>query len=251
VSGAERLETEFCFLFTAARLRDERPRRQNVTTMRRILLIVAFVMISASSGAGFVITVQAADHSKPAGRPAAFADNVQTTEALLTALEHKDLEAIVGRLAPEVVLVLPLAPDGDNDPRNVDRFEGREAVRSALWRNFVAYKRIAFVNKVITPSADGRVIFVEAQGQFETVHGRPYHNVYLIKVVFNEAGAVTRIEEWTNPVTASMTWGFPLGSAAVPRFTAVGLAITVGVVSGVFVFLLRRPRWPSQVGKAV
>lgn len=228
----ERLETEVSFPFTAAWLRDYRPRWQNVTTMWRLLLIVSIVMIFSSSGAGFRITVQAEDPSKPAVRSAGFADNVRTAEVLLAALEHEDLEAIVSRLDPEVVLVLPLAPDGDNTPGNVDRFAGREAVRSALWRNFIAYKRIAFVDEVITPSADGRVIFMEAQGQFETLHGRPYRNVYLIKMVFNEVGAVILIEEWTNPVTASMTWGFPLGSATIPRFTAVGLAVAVGVICG-------------------
>jgi hypothetical protein len=63
----------------------------------------------------------------------------------------------------------------------------------------------------MTPSIDGRVIFVEARGDFVTLAGRSYRNVYLIKLVFDDAGAVTRIEEWTNPVTASLTWGFPLG----------------------------------------
>ena len=65
---------------------------------------------------------------------------------------------------------------------------------------------------MITPSHDGQVIFVEARGDFLTLDGRPYRNVYLIKLVFDAAGAVTRIEEWTNPVTASLTWGFPLGA---------------------------------------
>jgi ketosteroid isomerase-like protein len=201
-------------------------------TVRRLLLLMSLLIIFVLDGPTVMLTGQAAEHSASTSSRDALVDNVRTVEALLAALENEDLEAVLGHLAADVDLVLPLAPDGDNDPRNVDRYEGREAVRSALWRNFVAYKRIAFVDKVITPSADGRIIFVEAHGQFETLHGRPYHNVYLIKLVFNEAGTVTRIAEWTNPVTASMTWGFPLGSAAVPRFTAVGLAIAVGVVSG-------------------
>jgi len=95
-------------------------------------------------------------------------------------------------------------------------------VRALLWRTFLAYRRIAFVNDVITPSSDGRVIFVEARGDFLTLDGRPYRNVYLIKLVFDDAGAVTRIEEWTNPVTASQTWGFSLETLPMPPPIAAG-----------------------------
>ena len=117
--------------------------------------------------------------------------------------------SILPRLTEEVQLVLPLAPDGNNEPTHIDRFAGRQAVRNLLWRTFLAYRRIAFVDSVITPSSDGQVIFVEARGDFLTLDGRSYRNVYLIKLVFDDAGAVTRIEEWTNPVTAALTWGFP------------------------------------------
>jgi ketosteroid isomerase-like protein len=168
-------------------------------------------------------------HSFPAGgqegRPQladAVAHNVRTAEVLVAALEHEDLEAILARLAEEVTLVLPLAPDGNNDSANIDRFAGRESVRGALWRTFLAYRRIAFVDSVITPSRDGQVIFVEARGDFLTLDGRPYRNVYLIKLVFDDAGAVTRIEEWTNPVTASLTWGFSLGPHPAPPTISTG-----------------------------
>jgi ketosteroid isomerase-like protein len=149
------------------------------------------------------------------------AGNARTTEALIAALEQEDLETILAGLAEEVTLVLPLAPDGNNDPTHVDRFEGRQAVRDLLWRTFLAYRRIGFVDGVVTPSSDGRVIFVEARGDFVTLDGRSYRNVYLFKLVFDDEGAVTRIEEWTNPVTASLTWGFPIGaSPAGPAISA-------------------------------
>jgi ketosteroid isomerase-like protein len=94
-------------------------------------------------------------------------------------------------------------------------------VRDLLWRTFLAYRRIGFVDGVVTPSSDGRVIFVEARGDFVTLDGRSYRNVYLFKLVFDDEGAVTRIEEWTNPVTASLTWGFPIGaSPAGPAISA-------------------------------
>jgi ketosteroid isomerase-like protein len=95
-------------------------------------------------------------------------------------------------------------------------------VRNLLWRTFLAYRRIAFVDSVITPSSDGQVIFVEARGDFLTLDGRSYRNVYLIKLVFDDAGAVTRIEEWTNPVTAALTWGFPLSPLPTQRPIAAG-----------------------------
>jgi ketosteroid isomerase-like protein len=142
--------------------------------------------------------------------------NVQTTEALIAALEHENLDAILATLAKEVEVVLPLAPDGNNDPTHIDRFAGRQAVRGLLWRTFLAYRHIAFLDDVITPSSDGRVIFVEARGDFLTLDGRPYRNVYLIKLVFDDAGAVTHIEEWTNPVTAAQTWGFSLETLPPP-----------------------------------
>ena len=162
-------------------------------------------------------------HTLPAGGqgarapgPDAVVANVQTTEALITALEHENLDAILTLLAEEVDVILPLAPDGNNDPAHIDRFAGRQAVRAMLWRTFLAYRQIAFLDDVITPSSDGRVIFIEARGDFLTLDGRPYRNVYLIKLVFDDAGAVTRIEEWTNPVTASQTWGFSLETIPTP-----------------------------------
>ena len=88
--------------------------------------------------------------------------------------------------------------------------------------HFFAYRQIDFVDDVITPSSDGRVVFVEARGDFVTLDGRPYRNVYLIKLVFDDAGAVTRIEEWTNPVTAALTWEFPLSE--LPRHPSSRLA---------------------------
>ena len=66
-------------------------------------------------------------------------------------------------MTEEVQLVLPLAPDGNNEPTHIDRFAGRQAVRNLLWRTFLAYRRIAFVDSGLTPSSDGQVIFVEAQ----------------------------------------------------------------------------------------
>jgi ketosteroid isomerase-like protein len=181
-------------------------------------LLVALVL------AGYRFTADGHDANTPA--PAAVthsvADNVRTTEALIDSLEREDLEAILAGMSDEVRLVLPLAPDGNNDPTHIDRFEGRRAVRSLLWRTFLAYRRITFVDSVITPSSDGRVVFVEARGDFLTLDGRSYRNVYLMKLVFDDAGAVTGIEEWTNPVTASLTWGFPIGAHPMQRSTPGG-----------------------------
>jgi ketosteroid isomerase-like protein len=138
----------------------------------------------------------------------------------MVGLEREDLDVILARLADDVQLVLPLAPDGNNEPSHIDRFAGRQAVRDLLWRTFLAYRRIAFVDSVITPSSDGRVIFVETRGDFLTLDGRSYRNVYLIKLVFDDSGSVTDIEEWTNPVTAALTWGFPLSSPPAQRVIA-------------------------------
>lgn len=204
--------------------------------MTRVIVLVIVLLACGAEPPAPGRVARAAEQSAPASTFAPVVENARTAEVLLLALERKDLDAIMLHLAPEVALVLPLAPDGDNTPANVDRFDGRDAVRAALRRNFAAYKRIAFVEPVFTPSADGRVVFVEARGRFDTVHGRPYRNVYLIKLVFDDAGAITRIDEWANPVTASMTWGFPLGTAAVPRFTAIGLAAAF-VWSGVSILL--------------
>jgi ketosteroid isomerase-like protein len=201
--------------------------------MRRLLLLVSLLVVFVPAAPGLMTMGQASDTSTLDNSGDASADNVATVEALIAALEDEDLAAIVGRLAADAVLILPLSPDGDNATANIHRFEGREAVRSALWWNFLAYKRIVFEDEVITPSADGRVIFVEARGEFETLHGRPYRNVYLIKLVFNEAGAITWIEEWTNPVTASMTWGYPLGARTLPQVMVAGMVTGILTAVGV------------------
>jgi ketosteroid isomerase-like protein len=185
--------------------------------------------LARSSAVPLLVALVLGGHSFPAGGqgarapgPDAVVANTRTTEALIAALERENLDAVLVRLAEEVDVVLPLAPDGNNDPTHVDHFAGRQAVRALLWRTFFAYRHIAFVDDVITPSSDGRVIFVEARGDFLTLDGRPYRNVYLIKLVFDDAGAVTRIEEWTNPVTAAQTWGFPLKELPAPPPTAAG-----------------------------
>jgi ketosteroid isomerase-like protein len=183
-----------------------------------IPLLVALVLV----GYRFTADGQGAHAPGPDAAAHSVADNVRTTEALIAALEREDLDAILAGMADGVELVLPLAPDGNNDPTHIDRFEGRQAVRSLLWRTFLAYRRITFVDSDITPSSDGRVIFVEARGDFLTLDGRSYRNVYLIKLVFDDAGAVTGVEEWTNPVTASLTWGFPIGAHPAQRPTPAG-----------------------------
>jgi ketosteroid isomerase-like protein len=185
--------------------------------------------LARSSAVPLLVALILGWHSYPAGgqgarAPAldAVAANVRTTETLIAALEREELDVILTRLTEEVQLVLPLAPDGNNEPAHIDRFAGRQAVRNLLWRTFLAYRRIAFVDSVITPSSDGQVIFVEARGDFLTLDGRSYRNVYLIKLVFDDAGAVTRIEEWTNPVTAALTWGFPFSPLPTQRPIAAG-----------------------------
>ena len=185
--------------------------------------------LARSSAVPLLVALVIGGQSLPAGgqgarasEPNAAVSNVRTTEALIAALEHENLDAILTGLAEEVDVVLPLAPDGNNDPTHIDRFAGRQAVRAMLWRTFLAYRQIAFVDDVITPSSDGRVVFVETRGDFLTLDGRPYRNVYLIKLVFDDAGAVTRIEEWTNPVTASQTWGFSLEALPAPPRIAAG-----------------------------
>jgi ketosteroid isomerase-like protein len=189
--------------------------------------------LARSSAVPLLVALVLGWHSLPAGGQGAGAPaldpvavNVRTTKALIAALEREDLEGIQARLSDEIQLVLPLAPDGNNDPTHVDQFAGRQAFRNLMWRTFLAYRRIAFVDSVITPSSDGQVIFVEARGDFLTLDGRSYRNVYLIKLVFDDVGAVTRIEEWTNPVTAALTWGFPLSARPTQRSITVGTSGT-------------------------
>ena len=55
------------------------------------------------------------------------AEQVHNTAALIAALERERLDAILARLAEDVAIVHPLAPDGNNDPTHIDRFAGRRA----------------------------------------------------------------------------------------------------------------------------
>ena len=109
--------------------------------------------LARSAAVPLLVAVVLGGHTVPAGGevlpspgPDVVAANVRTTEALIAALEHEDLAAVLVRLAEEVEVVLPLAPDGNNDAAHVDRFAGRHSVRGMLWRTFLAYRRIAFVD---------------------------------------------------------------------------------------------------------
>lgn len=127
----------------------------------------------------------------PATTPAALA------ERLFDAMTREDLPAAAALFAPGAEFVLPYNPNGDAGDAGVRRFPAMGYVTVATR----SYDGIRFVDRVVTPAADGTTLFVEAKGDLtNAAAGRPYRNRYVFK--FETAGGrITRVTEYANTVT--------------------------------------------------
>jgi ketosteroid isomerase-like protein len=143
----------------------------------------------------------------------------EAARAIIAALEARDRTAALALFAEDAVVEYPFDRSGRTAPGSWRRFEGKPAVARSYvdnaLRNIV---RIDFTDEVVTESRDGRTAFVEARGDMQLAagigDGRPYRNLYVIKVATDAEGRITHYAEYLNPVTAALATGAPLGDAA-------------------------------------
>ena len=129
------------------------------------------------------------------------------TLAFLDAIEREDLAAAAGFPHPDMVLTHPFSLSGNQEPDAV--FTGRDQVLDYLRGLFAGMSRIAFDDIRVSVTEGGTVSFVETRGDFTTADGRPYRNVYVLRLEWTPGGRLLRADEYYNPVIACQTFDNP------------------------------------------
>lgn len=133
----------------------------------------------------------------PAQPAAAPSGPATLADRLFDAMAREDLPAAAALFAPGAEFVLPYNPNGDAGDAGVRRFPAMGYVAVATR----SYDGIRFLDRVVTPAADGTTLFVEAEGDLTNAAARrPYRDRYVFK--FETAGGrITRVTEYANTVT--------------------------------------------------
>ncbi len=127
----------------------------------------------------------------------------QRTLLFQQAFEQRDLATLSTLLAPAATLVYPFTSYGTDDPET--RYTGEEQVLAYFRQVFTVMGRIKFVDEKLSVVAVGQTSFLQANGDFTTVDGRPYRNVYVFRLDWNH-GHVVSIEEYADPIKYSNTF---------------------------------------------
>jgi ketosteroid isomerase-like protein len=128
--------------------------------------------------------------------------------AVLDATERRDLDAIMQFVHDDCDTLMPMSMTGSRD--DAARDEGKAGTQRHVEQVFAAMSRVAFADRRISVTGDGSVVFVECDGDFETVFGAPYQNVYVFRFDVR-GGKLARWTEYFNPVTIATAFGMPLG----------------------------------------
>lgn len=119
------------------------------------------------------------------------------TTRFMNALERQDLDAVAELLAPDVTWTLRMTMDGSQRPSLV---QGREQVTAKLREITSQFDRVAFTDQRVSLVEGGTTAFVQVNGDFHTVDGRAYRNVYVFRFDWRD-GKMSAWEEYANPVT--------------------------------------------------
>jgi len=134
--------------------------------------------------------------------PVRTAELVDQTNRFLDLLEAGNQAGMADMLDDQVVWSAPMSagPTEDSEPAR-----GREAFGSRLGSISELMRSARFTDRRITASADTATTFVQARGDFVTVDGRPYQNVYVFRFDWRE-GKIVSWEEYANPITILRTF---------------------------------------------
>ena len=129
----------------------------------------------------------------------------------LRALQAKDKQAIFAIIADDFILEVPLNVSGTNDFS--DSWRGLEAANANYDTTFRIIEDLVYVELEFTPGRDPNVAFAEGLGVMTMANGRPYRNRYIFRFEARD-GKLSRIREYTNPVTSAVAFGLPLPQAS-------------------------------------
>jgi ketosteroid isomerase-like protein len=134
----------------------------------------------------------------------------RSVEKYFDALRDHDIDAVAELLHDEVREIIPLAADGT--PGLWFDFQGKEAVINYVGTIFKNFSQVEIVDREVSATADGRIVFVEAKGDLIVANsGASYRNVYIFRFSFDETGLITEIREYANPVPIAPILGVPVG----------------------------------------
>lgn len=136
------------------------------------------------------------------------------TQAFFAALENRNLKEVESLMDEGIVNTIPFVPSGKTTKDAFRIYDGRDQVMAYVAGALERIPELAFVEPDITLSADGETAFVEARGNMVLADGRPYQNLYVWRIDY-EDGKIMAITEYFNPVTAAIAFNRPIGPQAV------------------------------------
>jgi ketosteroid isomerase-like protein len=137
----------------------------------------------------------------------------ELADAYLTALQAKDMDAMLSLLAPDFTLEIPCNMSGTNDKS--DSWRGFENAEPNYAQAFQMIELLKYVDVEINQAADPSVAFLEGRGAMRMANGNPYDNMYVFRFdVDLESGKIKRAREDVNPITFAIAMHQPLPDTA-------------------------------------
>lgn len=136
------------------------------------------------------------------------ASSLAAIHAYFEAFEASDMAKMAGVLAADVVHTLAMSFDGGVEPGFV--FTGKDEVLTFFADVLRQTSRRDLLDRRVTASADGNVVFIEAVGDAVLADSvTSYKNVYVFKFECAN-GRLKRITEYANPIAAHKALNVPL-----------------------------------------
>jgi ketosteroid isomerase-like protein len=129
-------------------------------------------------------------------------NTLERTNRFLNAMETADVEVLAAMLDDDVTWTAPMSASGGQD---IEAVHGLDAFGARMMEIGGLMQSAKFVDRRITVSLDGTTSFVQSNGDFVTVDGRPYRNVYVFRFDWVE-DKIVAWEEYANPVTIVKTF---------------------------------------------
>ncbi len=119
-------------------------------------------------------------------------------ERFFSALEQKDLEALLGLLSTNVVQEMPLAPSGF--PKALNGIGAMKTQYTGVMDYTQSYDRTYYT------TTDPNTVLVKFNGTITTSEGKPYNNYYVGIYTINEENKIVKFIECFNPDILMNSW---------------------------------------------
>ena len=141
-------------------------------------------------------------------------DTRETSEALIRrrvqAAMAMDVEAMAALYDDDVLFENPFHESGRTEPGAFGSVQGKAAVVAKFAGSAKVFDQIRFEDVDIVGNHDGTVVFMEARGDMRMKSGGALRNRYIFRFDIKN-GKIVRVREYTNPVTAALALGRPIG----------------------------------------